>query len=76
MCVKDAYRQMIEAELELVQAKLAEFEVPAKSFTADIRIKYARQADNLRRKIDIIKAQLKRRGEANKDFWDLLRYCC
>jgi VIT1/CCC1 family predicted Fe2+/Mn2+ transporter len=75
MCAKDAHRQKIEAELELVQAKLAEFEAPAKSLTADIRIKSTSQADNLKRKIDIIKAQLKRRGEANKDFWDLLRYC-
>jgi len=62
---KDAYKQKIEAELELVRAKLAEFEAPAKNLAADVRIKYAQQVDNLKQKVDTTKAELKERGEAN-----------
>lgn len=75
MSTKDAYKQKLEAELEMVQAKLAKFEAPAKSPTVDVRIKHAGQVDNLKRKVDITKTQLPRLGEANKEVWDLLRYC-
>jgi phage host-nuclease inhibitor protein Gam len=75
MNTKGPYRQKIEAELKLVQTKLAEFESPKKSLTADARIKYAKQVDNLKQKIDATKAKLQERTETNKDFWDLLRYC-
>jgi septal ring factor EnvC (AmiA/AmiB activator) len=75
MSTKDAYKQKIEAELERVQAKLAEFEAPKKSLTADARIKYAKQINNLKQKVNATRTQLTERGEANKDVWDLLRYC-
>jgi phage host-nuclease inhibitor protein Gam len=72
---KEAYKQKIEAELKRVQVKLAEFEAPKKSLTADAHIKYAKQINNLKQKVNTTKAQLTERGEANKDVWDLLRYC-
>ncbi len=75
MSTKEFYRQKIEAELELVQTKLAEFETPGKSLPTNVHIKYAKQVDNLKQKIDVTKARLKERGGANKDVWDLLRYC-
>lgn len=75
MSTKESYRQKIEAELKRVQTKLAEFEAPRKSLPTDVRIKYAKQVDSLKQKIDTTTARLKERGEANKDFWDLLRYC-
>jgi hypothetical protein len=72
---KDVYKQKIEAELKQVQAKLAEFEAPKKSLTADARIKYDKQLNNLKQKVYATRTQLKERSEANKDVWDLLRYC-
>lgn len=75
MNTKESYRQKIEAELKRVQTKLAEFEAPGKSLPTDVRIKYAKQVDSLKQKIDTTKSRLKERGESNRDFWDLLRYC-
>ncbi len=72
---KEVYRQKIEAELKQVQAQLAEFEAPEKSLTADARIKYAMHINNLNQKVNTTRTQLKERGEADKDVWDLLRYC-
>lgn len=72
---KEVYRQKIEAELQQVQAKLAEFEAPEKRLTADARIKYAEHINNLNQKVNTTRTQLKERGEANKEVWDLLRYC-
>lgn len=73
---KEAYKLKIEAELKHVQAKLAEFEAPEKSLTAGARINYAKQSNNIKQKVNTTRTQLKERGEANKDVWDLLRYCC
>ncbi|MCX5869599.1 MAG: hypothetical protein NTY00_02975 [Deltaproteobacteria bacterium] len=67
MSTKEVYKQKVKTELERVQAKLAEFEAPEKSLSADTHIKHANQFDNLKEKIDVTKT--------NKDFWDLLRYC-
>ena len=39
MNTKEAYKQKMEAELELAQAKLAEFKAQAKSAAADSQIK-------------------------------------
>jgi hypothetical protein len=73
MSTKEAYRQKIEAELELAQAKLAEFKTQAKSSAADARIKYAKQVDDLEQKIDATKAKLKEMGEASDDAWEQLK---
>ena len=75
MSTKESYRQKIEAELKRVQTKLAEVEAPGKSLITDVRIKDAKQVNSLKQKIDSTKTRLKERSEANKDFWDLLRYC-
>ena len=72
---KDVYKQKIEAELKRVQAKLAEFEAPEKSLSGDARIKYDKQLNNPTQKVNATRTQLRQRGEANKDVWDLLRYC-
>ena len=73
MSTKEAYRQKIEAEVELAQAKLAELKAQAKSTTADVRIKYAKQVDELERKADATKAKLKELGEASEDAWEHLK---
>ncbi|MBU3944932.1 MAG: hypothetical protein KKB91_11720 [Proteobacteria bacterium] len=52
---KEVYKQKIEEELKQVQAKLAEFETPQKSLTADARIKYTKQVDNLKQKVNAMR---------------------
>ncbi len=73
MSKKDDYKRKIEAELELVQAKLAEWKAGAKSSAADARIKYAKQVDELEQKVEVTKARLKELGEAGEDVWEQLK---
>lgn len=73
MSTKDAYKQKMEAELELAQAKLAEWKAEAKSSTADVRIKYDRQIDSLERDIDATKIKLRELGESGEDAWEELK---
>ena len=73
MSTKEAYKQKIEAELELAQAKLAEFKAQAKSSAADTRIKYAKHFDELEQKVDTTRAKLKELGEASDDAWEQLK---
>jgi hypothetical protein len=73
MSTKEAYKQKIEAELELAQAKLAKFKAQAESSAADARIKYAKQVGELEQKVDATKAKLKELGEASDDAWEQLK---
>ena len=73
MSTKEAYKQKIEAELELAQAKLAEFKAKAKNSAADTRIKYSKQVDELEQKVDATKVKLKELGEASDDAWEQLK---
>lgn len=63
----------MEAELELAQAKLAEWKAEAKSSTADVRIKYDRQIDSLERDIDATNIKLRELGESSEDAWEELK---
>jgi chromosome segregation ATPase len=73
MSTKEAYKQKIEAELELAQAKLAKFKAQSKSSAAEARIKYAKQIDELEQKFDATKTKLKELGEASDDAWEHLK---
>jgi len=73
MSTKEAYKQKIEAELELAQAKLAEFKAQAKSSAADTRIKYSKHVDELDQKVVATRAKLKELGEASDDAWEQLK---
>jgi flagellar motility protein MotE (MotC chaperone) len=73
MSTKEAYKQKIEAELELAQAKLAEFRAQAKSSAADARIQHAKQVDELEQNINATKAKLQELGEASDDGWEQLK---
>lgn len=73
MNTKGAYTQKIEAELELGQARLAEFKARAKSLTADARIQHAKQVDDLEQRVDSMKAKLKELGNAGEDAWEQLK---
>lgn len=73
MSTRDAYKQKIEAEVELALAKLAELRAHAKSSAADARIKYAEQVAELERRIDATKTKLQELGEADDDAWEHLK---
>jgi uncharacterized protein YukE len=73
MSTKEAYKQKMEAELELVQAKLAELKAHAKSLTADAGIAYAKQVDQFEQRMAATKAKLKELGEASEGAWEQLK---
>jgi gas vesicle protein len=73
MSTKEAYKQKIEAELELAQAKLAEFKAQAKISTADARIKHAKLVDEIEQRVGATKTKLKELGEASEDAWEQLK---
>ncbi len=69
MRTKEAYRQKIEAELDLAQAKLAELKAQAKNSAADANIKYAEQVEELERGVDATKARLNETRDGD-DKWE------
>lgn len=73
MSTKEAYKQKIEAELELAQAKLAKLKAQTRSSAAGARLKYAEQIEELERKFDATKTKLKELGEASDDAWEDLK---
>jgi hypothetical protein len=73
MSTKEAYQKKIDAELELVQAKLAKFKAQGMVITAEARIKHAKHVDELEQKFDATKAKLKELGEADEHVWEQLK---
>ncbi len=73
MSKKDAYKQKIEAELELVKAKLAEYKAEAKSAAADVNIEYTQHVDKLEKMADTINDKLKELETAGEDTWESLK---
>ncbi len=73
MSTKEAYKQKMEAELELAQAKLAELKAEAKIAGADARIQYDKQIEALEQGLDSTKAKLKELGEAGEEAWQQLK---
>ena len=72
MSTKDAYKQKIDAELDLAQAKLDEFKAKAKSLSAEARIRHAKHVDDLEQKAIAVKAKLQELDEASEDTWEQL----
>jgi hypothetical protein len=66
---KQAYKQKMEAELELAQAKLAEFKAQAKSAAADTQFEHVKQVDELEEKVGDTKAKLHELAAASDDVW-------
>ncbi|WML90096.1 coiled coil domain-containing protein [Thiothrix lacustris] len=73
MNTKENYQQKVEAELVLVQAKLAEFKARAKVASADARISYDEQMSELEQRFDDTKTKLKELGEASDGAWENLK---
>lgn len=73
MSTKEAYKQKINAELGLAQAKLVEFKAEAKNSAADVRVKYNEHLDELQRMVDTTKEKLKELDSAGEDAWEHLK---
>jgi len=73
MSTKEAYKQKMEAELDLAKAKLAELKARADSSAADARIQYAEQFNVLEQKVEATKAKLKELSDASEDGWERLK---
>ena len=69
MSSKEAYKQKIEAEHELVQNQLAEFKAQPASLTAEDRIKHINHIEKLEQRVASSKEQLKELDNAHEDVW-------
>jgi len=66
---QEAYRQKIEAELELAQAKLAEFKAQPRSLTAEDRIQHIRRIEDLEQRVAATRAKWRELDGADEDAW-------
>jgi hypothetical protein len=73
MSTKEAYKQKIEAEVELAQAKLAKLKAEAKNSAANVRIEYENQIEELEQKIGATKTKLKELSEASEEAWEHMK---
>jgi len=73
MDTKEAYKHKAEAELELAQAKLAEFKAKAKGLHADAQIKFTKQVEELEGHVTATKTKLKELAEKSDDAWEHLK---
>jgi hypothetical protein len=73
MCMNEAYKQKIEAEIELAQAQLAELKAQAKSYAADARIKYTQQVEKFEQNVDATWVEMKELVEDRNDDWEQFR---
>lgn len=73
MSTQDAYRQKVEAEIELAQAKLIELKAHAKNVAADVRIKYEGMIDDLEQMLDTTKTKLRELGSSTDGAWEDLK---
>ncbi|NTU96534.1 MAG: hypothetical protein HGA62_01820 [Chlorobiaceae bacterium] len=73
MSIRDAYKKKAEAELELAQARLAEFKAKGKTMAEELHVKYTEQIHTLERGIESARVNLKEIGEAGEDAWEHLK---
>lgn len=73
MSTKEAYKQKMNAELGLAQAKLVEFKAEVKNSAVDVRVKYNEHLDELQAMVDTTKEKLKGLDSAGEDAWEQLK---
>jgi len=73
MNTKDAYKQKIEAELELVKAQVDVLKAKAKGLSADANLEYAKEIKDMEDSYDIVKSKLHELGEASESTWENLK---
>ena len=73
MNTKEAYKQKIEAKLDLVKANLEELKAKAKTASADMKISYAKEIESLESNYSIVKSKLSELGEITEGAWEHLK---
>lgn len=73
MNTKDAYKQKIEAELELVKAQLEVLKAKAKGLLADAHLGYAKEINEMEDSYANVKSKLTELGEASESTWGNLK---
>lgn len=73
MNTQEAYRQKIETELDLAQAKLAAFKTQPRSLTTEDRIQHIRRIEELEQRVVAAKAKLQELAGASDDVWHQMK---
>ena len=73
MNTKDAYKQKIEAELELIKAQLEVFKAKAKTMSADANLEFAKEINEFEDLYATLKSKLRDLGEASHSTWENLK---
>lgn len=73
MNTKDAYKQKIEASLELVQANLEVLKAKAKIATSDAQITYSKEIESLEKNYTIIQSKLHKLSDVGQGAWEHLK---
>ena len=73
MDTKDAYKQKIEAELELVKANLDALKAKAKSASADMQITQSKEIESIEENYAQVQAKLSELGEVGEGAWEHLK---
>jgi adenylate cyclase class IV len=73
MTNREAYKQKLEAELEVVEAKLAQMKAAAKSKSADAQIGYNKRIGQLEEKVAAARIRLAEIGDATEETWESMK---
>ncbi len=73
MSTKEAYKQKITSEMDLVQANFARFKAQKVTLAADARKKHANHVDELEKKFAVVQVKLRELGEADEHVWEQLK---
>lgn len=73
MNTKDAYKQKIESELELVKSELEVLKAKAKSATADMQIGYNKEIETLEKNYAIVQSKLRELSGVSEGAWEHLK---
>lgn len=73
MSTKNAYKQKIEAELELVMANLNLLKAKSKNATADMKVSYSKEIERVEKNYEIVKSKLSKFGDVGDEVWEHLK---
>ena len=73
MSKKQAYQQKLEAQLNEWEAKIKELEAKASQVSADMKLEYQDQIQDLKAKQAAAKEKMREFGEASEDSWETLK---
>jgi len=72
MLKRYTYREKINTELEIVEARFATFKFKAKHLTSGDRLEHAKHVEEIEKHVEATKAKLRELDEARDDVWEEL----